>query len=79
MELQVALVSPVDPGTIMALLDLQRDIVRFEEQQDAFRHTQEVMTRVIQFSQTIRNVQMVCKHPQLIINLQRQITDLHTT
>jgi len=34
--------------------------------------------RVAQYSQSIREVQMVCKHPQQIIDLQRQITDLQT-
>jgi len=34
--------------------------------------------RVAQYSQPIREVQMVCEHPQQIIDLQRQITDLQT-
>jgi hypothetical protein len=33
---------------------------------------------VAQYPQAIRQVQMVCKHPQQIIDLQRQITDLQT-
>jgi len=32
--------------------------------------------RVAQYSQPIREVRMVCKHPQQIIDLQWQITDL---
>jgi len=34
--------------------------------------------RVAQYSQPIREVQMVCEHPQQIIDLQRQITGLQT-
>ena len=75
---RAALVSIEDQGTIMALLDLQRDAVGFEELKEAFGQTQEVLTRVVQYSQPIREVQMECKHPQQIFDLQRQITDLQT-
>jgi len=34
--------------------------------------------RVAQCSQPIREVQRVCEHPQQIIDLQRQITDIQT-
>jgi len=77
-EPQAALVSTEDQGTIMALLDLQRDAVGFEELKEAFGQTKEVLTRVVQYSQPIREVQSVCEHPQQIIDLQRQITDLQT-
>jgi len=69
-------VSIEDQGTIIALLDLQRDPVEFEELKNAFGQTQEVSTRVAQYSQPIRVVQMVCEHQQQIIDLQRQLTDL---
>jgi hypothetical protein len=74
----VALVSIEDQGTIMALLDLQRDVVGLEELMEAFEQIQELLTRVAQYSQPICDVQMVCEHPQQIIDLQRQITDLQT-
>jgi hypothetical protein len=45
---------------------------------EAFIQTQEVLMRVAQYSQPIREVQMVCEHPQQIIDLQQQITDLQT-
>jgi len=77
-EPRAALVSIEDQGTFMALLDLQWDAVGFEELKEAFGQTQEVLTRVVQYSQPIREVQMVCEHPQQIIDLQRQITDLQT-
>jgi len=60
----------------MAVLDLQRDGLGFEELKDAFGQTQKVLTRVAHYSQPIQEVQMVCKHPQQIIDLQWQITDL---
>jgi len=77
-EPRAALVSIEDQGTIMALIDLQRDAVGFEELKEAFRQTQEVLMQVPQYSEPIREVQRVCKHPQQIINLQPQITDLQT-
>ena len=60
----------------MALLDLQGDAIGFEELKEVFGQTQEVLTRVAQYSQAIREVQMVCEHTQQIIDLQRPITDL---
>jgi len=60
----------------MPVLDLKRDTVGLEELKEAFGQTQEVLTKVAQYSQPIREVQMVCEHPQQIIDLQHQITDL---
>jgi hypothetical protein len=62
----------------MALIDIDKDNTRYEQLQEAFSQTQEVLMRVAQYSQPIREVHMVCKHPQQIIDLQRQITDLQT-
>jgi hypothetical protein len=36
------------------------------------------MTRIAKYSQPVRTIQAVCNHPQQIIALQRQITDLQT-
>jgi hypothetical protein len=77
-EPRAALVSVEDQGTIMALIDIDKDNTRFEQLQEAFAQTQEVLMRVAQYSQPIREVQMVCEHPQQIIDLQRQVTDLQT-
>jgi hypothetical protein len=60
----------------MAVIDLDKHNVGSEQLRAAFVQTQEVLMRVAQYTQPIREVQMVCKHPQQIINLQRQITDL---
>jgi hypothetical protein len=48
----------------MALVDIQRDAIGFEELNKAFVQTQEVLIRVAQYSQPIRKVKMVWKHPQ---------------
>jgi hypothetical protein len=77
-EPRAALVSIEDQVTIMALLDVQGDTIGFEELREAYTRTEEVLMRVAQYSQPIREVQMVCDHPQQIIDLQRQIMDLQT-
>jgi len=77
-EPRAALVSIEDQGTIMVLIDIDKDNVGNEQLREAFIQTQEVLKRVAQYSQPIREVQMVCEHPQQIINLQRQITDRQT-
>jgi hypothetical protein len=75
-EPRAALVSIADQRTIMALIDIDKDNTGYEQLQEAFAQTQEVLMRVAQYSQPIREAQMVCEHPQQIIDLQRQITDL---
>jgi hypothetical protein len=43
---QVALVSVEDEGTIMALIDIEKDNVGMEELKEAFVQTQEVLVWV---------------------------------
>ena len=62
----------------MALIDIQRDAIKFDELNEVFAQTQKVLMRVVQYSQPIREVQMVCNYPQQSIDLQRQITELQT-
>jgi len=62
----------------MALIDIDKDNIGSEQLRKAFIQTQEVLMRVALCSQPIREVQMVCQHPQQLIDLQRQITDLQT-
>jgi hypothetical protein len=45
---------------------------------DAFTQAQEVLMWVAQYSQPVREIQMVCNHPSQIIALQKQVTDLQT-
>jgi hypothetical protein len=78
MEPRAALVSIKDQGTIMALIDIDKDNIGNDQLREAFIQTQEVLMRVAQYSQPIREVQRVCEHPQQIIELQRQITHLQT-
>jgi len=60
----------------MALIDIDKDNIGYKQLTEAFAQTQEVLMRVAQYSQPFREVQRICEHPQQIINLQRQITDL---
>jgi hypothetical protein len=69
-------VSAEDQGAIMALLDTQGDTIGFEELREAYVQIQQVLMWVVQYSQPMQEVQMVCDHPRQIINLQWQITDL---
>jgi len=62
----------------MSLIDLDKHNIGNEQLREAFVQTQEVSRLVAQYDQPIREVQMVCEHPQQIIDLQRQITDLQT-
>jgi hypothetical protein len=64
-------VSVEDQGAIMAIIDLDKEKMGAEKIRDAFVQTQEVLMRVAQYSQPIREVQMVCEHAQQIIDLQR--------
>jgi hypothetical protein len=77
-EPQAALVSIEDHGTIMAHIDIDKDNVGHEQLREAFIPTQEVLLLVAQYSQPIREVQMVCEYAQQIIDLQQQITHLET-
>jgi hypothetical protein len=63
-EPRAALVSVEDHGTIMALIDLDKDNIGRDQVREEFIQTQEVLMRVAQYSQPIREVQMVCEHPQ---------------
>jgi hypothetical protein len=62
----------------MALIIIDKDNVRSDQFGEAFIQTQAVMIPVAQCSQPIRDMQMVCEHPQQIIDLQRQMSDLQT-
>jgi hypothetical protein len=62
----------------MALINLDKEHMGNDQIREAFIQTEEVLMRVTQYSQPIREVQMVCEHPQQIIVLQRQTTDLQT-
>jgi len=71
-------VSPKDQGTILALLDLDKETMGTAATTDAFVQAQEVMVRIAQYSQPVQTIQAVCDHPNQIIALQKKITDLQT-
>jgi hypothetical protein len=77
-EPRAALVSPEDQGTIMAVLDLNKETMGTEATIETFVQAQEVMVRIAQYSQPVRTIQAVCDHPNQIVTLQKQITDLLT-
>jgi hypothetical protein len=62
-ESRTALVSVEVQGAILALQDGQGDAIRFEELKEAYARILEVLTWVVQYSQPIREGQMVCDHP----------------
>jgi hypothetical protein len=62
----------------MALININKENIGSDRLREVFIPTQEVLTRVAQYSQPIREVQMVCEQPQQIIDLQWQITDVQT-
>jgi hypothetical protein len=76
-EPRAALVSPDDQGTIMAVIDLNQEMMGTEATTYAFIQAQEVMMRIAQYSQPVRTIQAVCDHPEQMIALQNKITDLH--
>ena len=75
-ESETANVAHEDHGTVMAHINFQRDAVAFDKLKKAFGQTHQVLTSVAQYFQPCREVMMICNHPQSIIDLQRQITDL---
>jgi hypothetical protein len=50
MEPRAALVSVEDQGTIMALIDHDKDNIGNDQLREAFIHTQEVLMQVAQYS-----------------------------
>jgi hypothetical protein len=62
-ESRPALVSVEDQGAILALQEGQGDAIGFEEPKEAYAQILEVLTWRVQYSQPIREGQMVCDHP----------------
>jgi hypothetical protein len=60
----------------MALINIQRDAIMFDELNKVFTQTQELLMSVVHYSQPIQVALTVCNHPQQMIDLQRQLTDL---
>jgi hypothetical protein len=57
----------------MGSIDIQRDAIGFDELNEVYPQTQDVLMRVAGYSQPIRELQIVCNHPTT--NPQSTITD----
>jgi hypothetical protein len=60
-EPRAALVPVEDQGIIMALINIDKHNRGRDEMREAFIQTQELLMWVAQYSQPIREVQMVCE------------------
>jgi hypothetical protein len=75
-DLRAALVSVQDQGTINRILETN---LRESTETDNFELlmvTQQVLSRVAQYSQPVREIQQVCSHPAERADLRIQITTL---
>jgi len=75
-EPRAALVSVQDQGTINRILETTLEDTTEEEGLELLMVTQQVLTRVAQYSQPVREIQQVCNHPAEIADLRNQITIL---
>jgi len=62
----------------MCILDLNKVSLGTESMTNAFIRPQEVLMRVAQYSQPVREIEMLCDHRNQIIAPKKQITDLQT-
>jgi hypothetical protein len=75
-EPRAALVSVQDQGTINRILETNLGETTEVEGIELLMVTQQVLSRVAQYSQPVREIQQVCSHPAEITDLQNQITIL---
>jgi hypothetical protein len=75
-EPRAALLSVQDQGTINRILDTNLGETTEVESLELLMVTQQVLSRVAQYSQPVRKIQQVCSHPAEIIDLRNQITIL---
>jgi hypothetical protein len=75
-EPRAALVSVQDQGTINRILETNLGETTEIEHVELLMVTQQVLSRVAQYSQPVREIQQVCNHPAEIADLQNQITIL---
>jgi hypothetical protein len=75
-EPRAALVSVQDQGTINRILETNLGETTEAESIELLAVTQQVLSRVAQYSQPVREIQQVCSHPMEITDLQNQITIL---
>jgi len=75
-EPRAALVSVQDQGTINRILEINLGETTEIESIELLVVTQQVLSRVAQYSQPVREIQQVCNHPAEIADLRNQITIL---
>ena len=75
-EPQAALVSVQDQVTINRILDTNLGETTETESIELLMVTQQILSRVAQYSQPVREIQQVCSHPAEIADLRNQITIL---
>ena len=75
-EPRAALVSVQDQVTINRILDTNLGETTDTESIELLMVTQQVLSRVAQYSQPVREIQQVCSHPAEIADLRNQITIL---
>jgi hypothetical protein len=73
-EPRAALVSVQDQGTINQILDTNLRESTETENVELLMVTPQVLSRVAQYSQPVREIQQVCSHPAEITDLRNQIT-----
>jgi hypothetical protein len=72
---RVALVLKEDQDKLRELVTVQKDSIGFKEICEQFASCQEVLLRVIEYTEPAEAVQRVCDHPAPIINQQKEIMD----
>ena len=75
-EPRAALVSVQDQVTINRILDTNLGETTDTESIELLMVTQQVLSRVAQYSQPVQEIQQVCSHPADIADLRNQITIL---
>jgi hypothetical protein len=75
-EPRAALVSVQDQGTINRILETNLGESTETENIEMLMVTQQVLSRVAQYSQPVREIQQVCRHPADIADLCNHITIL---
>jgi hypothetical protein len=76
-EARAALVSIQDQGTINRIPETHLGESTDIENIELLMVTQQVLSRVAQYSQPVREIQQVCNHPSEMADLRNQITILH--
>jgi hypothetical protein len=75
-EPRAALVSVQDQGTINGILETNLGETTETEGIELLMVTQQVLSRVAQYSHPVREIQQACSHPAEITDLRNQITIL---